>query len=56
MVQGHKDKNGKKRKNRKASGLGSVTKISPVIGIACSEGRNFFKLVKEMSLLFLVLV
>lgn len=55
MVQGHNDKNGKKRKTVRASGQGSVTKTSLAIGTAGSEGRGFFKTMGEMSLLFLFL-
>lgn len=55
MVQGHKDKNGKKRKTIRASGQGSVTKTNLTIGTACSKGRGFFKTMEKMSLLFLFL-
>lgn len=45
-----------RKEKTRASGHGSVTKISPIISVACSEGRDLSKLVKAMSLLVLVLV
>ena len=56
-VQGHKDKNGKKRKTIKTSGQGSTTKMNwQLLATACSEGWGFFTIMKEMIPLFLFVI